>query len=332
MDFRIFPKTELHLHLDCSPSFDLIRRLDPSVTRETYEQTFALSEKCTDLAQFLSHVPRLLACMQTEYQLRALVADLFLQLARDGVIYAEIRFAPHQHTEAGLSPAQVVAIVADALDKAVVESSVEGRLILCSLRHYNQTQALETAELVAQFKGSRVVALDLAADEAGFPIQPQVAAFRYAHERGLFCTAHAGEALGPESVWQTLEVLSPHRIGHGVRSIEDARLITHLAENQIHLEVCPSCNVLIDVYSTMENHPVNELLEAGIPISISTDGRTLPAITQTDQYQSLAETFGWGPEQFLACNLYAIEAAFIPETLKQTLKARLQAGYSMDEH
>ena len=282
-----------------------------------------MTQKVRDLADFLSRVPPTLALMQTPEQLRSCVTGLFDQLAADNVIYAEIRFAPHLHLEKGLSPEQVVETVAEAIDDRVAATGIEAGLILCSLRHYDAEMAMATARLVDRFRDRRVVALDLAADEAGFPIAPQIDAFRYARERDLSRTAHAGEAKGPESVWETLEVLVPQRIGHGVRAIEDSRLVAHLRETGIHLEVCPGCNVLIDVYDRLEDHPIDALLRAGVSVSINTDGRSLPMITQNDQYRALVETFGWGEAELMRCAGNAIDAAFTDAETRQRLHARL---------
>jgi adenosine deaminase len=144
-----------------------------------------------------------------------------------------------------LSPDRIVAVVERAVDRLVQETGMQAGLILCTLRHFTVEQSLLTAKLVEKFRGSRVVALDLAGDEAGYPLDAHVGAYRYAREHGLFRTAHAGEALGPESVWETLRLLDPHRIGHGTRSIEDPKLVEHLRRKPIHLEICPSANVQI---------------------------------------------------------------------------------------
>lgn len=323
MDFKSFPKTELHLHLDCSLSFELVHRLNPQIDRDKFLNDVALTEKVKDLADFLRRVPHQINLLQTEAGLVAAMDDLFDQLASENVIYAEIRYAPHQHLEQGLTLNEVVRITERACAQAVARTGVEGNLILCTLRHYSAQQAMETAELAVHYKGTRVVALDLAADEAGFPIEPQVAAFAHARAHGVHLTAHAGEACGPESVHETLEKLKPARIGHGVRAIEDPQLVNTLAQEQIHLEVCPACNVLIDVYDRLEDHPIDKLYKAGVPISINTDGRTLPLVSQTQQYEMLAETFGWGEEEFRQCARNALNAAFIDSEVRRRLLSRL---------
>ncbi|MFQ5889535.1 MAG: adenosine deaminase [Gemmatimonadota bacterium] len=327
MEIRSLPKVELHLHLDCSLSFDVVRRLRPDVTRETFRTEYLASPKCRDLADFLTVPPRSVALLQSSEALRLATEDLFDQLAGDGVVYAEVRFAPLLHLERGLGPEQVVETVEGAMAEASARTGVEGRLILCTLRHFTEAQSLETARLAERFREGRVVALDLAGDEAGYSLDAHVTAFEYAAEHGVHRTAHAGEGAGPASVWETLERLRPARIGHGVRSIEDPALLERLKRDDIHLEVCPTCNVQIDLYDTYADHPIDRLRRAGISVGVNTDARTVPNVTLVEEYERLRETFGWGAEDFLAVNLDAARVAFLPAPERAVLEARLQAAY-----
>ncbi len=265
MRFQSLPKIELHLHLDCSLSYQAVSSLAPSVTREEYERDYVAPGRCANLAEFLTRAPKGFLLMQSEDSLRHVTEDVFRQLVADGVIYAEIRFAPLLHTERGLAPERVVAVVERAVDGLIRETGMQASLILCTLRHFTEAQSLSTAKLVQDFRGSRVVALDLAGDEAGFPLDAHIAAYRFAREQGLFRTAHAGEALGPECVWETLRALDPQRIGHGTRSIEDPNLVEHLRRERIHLELCPSANVqIIPSIGSMDEHPIDRLYRAGV--------------------------------------------------------------------
>ena len=177
---------------------------------------------------------------------------------------------------------------------------IEARLILCTLRHFDRAQSLLTAQLVQQFQGSRVVALDIAGDEAGFPIEAHIPAFQLAREQGLCRTAHAGEASGPASVWQTLRAFDPTRIGHGVRSHEDPLLVNHLRRERIHLEVCPSSNVQTRTSPSYAEHPVDRLFRSGVSLGINTDARTITNVTLEQEYIRLQQNFGWGSEEFSA--------------------------------
>ena len=211
MNAHALLKIESHLHLNCCLSYDAVRRLAPEVTSEAFARDFIAPPKCRSLAEYLRTPPHHVALMQSEEALRLVVDDLFAQLARDGVIYAEIRFAPLFHTRRGLSSEQVVAIVDDAVARASAASGIEARIILATLRHFSEAQSLETVRLVERFRGTRVAAFDIAGDEAGYPLDAHLAAFRFAIEHGIPRTAHAGEAAGPASVWETLRLLQPPR-------------------------------------------------------------------------------------------------------------------------
>ena len=327
MDWTQLPKVELHLHLDCSLSYDVVSRIEPSITLEEYRSRFIAPAKCSDLAEVLSRAPSSYPLMQTEEQLRLVTFDLFGQLRTDNMLYAEIRFAPLLHTERGLSPHQVVACVEAATAEAVRQTGIEARLILCTLRPFSEAQSLETVKLVEDFLGSYVVGFDIAADEAGFPIDAHIPAFRYARNRGIPRTAHGGEGRGPDSVWEILEHFAPSRLGHGVRSIEDPVLLERLRQHQIHLEVCPTSNIMTNIYNTYADHPIDKLYQEGLSVGVNSDARTLVNITPSQEYAMLHQRFGWDAQHFLRCNTDALKAAFVPEDVRDQLLARLAESY-----
>jgi adenosine deaminase len=220
----------------------------------------------------------------------------------------------------------VVEIVDRAAETMIRETGIEARLILCTLRHFTDAQSMETARLVEQFRGSLVVGLDLAGDEAGYPIDAHIAAYDYARANQLCRTAHAGEGSGPESVWETIKLLNPTRIGHGTRSSEDPSLVDYLRQTRIHLELCPSSNVqIIPSLTDMASHPIDRLYRAGVALNVNTDSRMLTPTTLTAEYEKLQEVFGWGPEEFLKTNLMAVEAAFVEDAVKEKLKRSFPA-------
>jgi adenosine deaminase len=328
MDLALLPKIELHLHMDVSLSFEAVAHLSPGVTREEYQRDFCAPKKCKNLAQFLERSHKGYRLMQSEESLRHVTRDVFRQWSDDGVIYGELRFAPLLHLEKGLTAERVVQTVDRATEDMIRQTGIEARIILCTLRHYTDTQSMLTAELVKQFKGSRVVALDLAGDEAGFPLRPHVPAFEFAREHELHRTAHAGEALGPESVRETLDLLQPTRIGHGIRSIEDPALVEQLATNRIHLEVCPSSNLqILPQLNDWSDHPIDKLYRAKAPLNINTDTRMLTPVTLINEYEEMQKTFGWTLEELRDTNLLAIDAAFLDETTKQRLRTRIVEAY-----
>lgn len=327
MDYTSFPKIELHLHLDCSLSYKVTKQLDPSITYEQWKESFVAPAKCTDLADYITRAIKGFQLMQTREQLRLVTLDVFEQLKADNVIYAELRFAPLQHILKGLTPTEVVEAVNEAVMEGIATTGVEARIILCTLRHYSEAQSMETVELVKAFKGTMVTGFDIAADEAGFPIDNHIRAFEFARANNLHCTAHAGEARGADSVWETLKHFRPTRIGHGVRSAEDDKLLQFLKENDIHLEVCPSSNIQVNVFDKIENHPADRIYREGISMSLSTDARTITPVTLADEYHLLEMVFGWTVRHFRNCNLEAIKHAFVEESVKARLLDQIVVAY-----
>lgn len=327
MDYRNLPKIELHLHLDCSLSYKVVQQINPSISFEAYSQSFIAPPKCTDLADYITRAIKGFELMQTKDQLRLVTLDLFEQLQADNVIYAEIRFAPLLHIAKGLTPAEVVQTINDAVTEGIQQSGVEARLILCTLRNYSEAQSMETVHLVQKFKGTNVVAFDIAGDEAGFPIQNHIKAFEFANANNIPCTAHAGEAKGPESVWETLQHFHPSRIGHGVRSAEDSTLLNFLKKENIHLEVCPTSNLQTNIFENIEHHAADKIYKHGVSMSINTDGRTVTPVTLSGEYSLLEKVFQWNSEHFLKCNLEAIKHSFIDKALKEQLQKRISAAY-----
>jgi adenosine deaminase len=283
--------------------------------------------RCSDLADFLGRTRATIALMQDERGLRIVVEDLFDQIQRDGVAYAELRFAPLQHTDGGLDPRRVVEIVEHAVAGSVTATGVEARVILCTLRHFSPEASMATARLAVEMAGSSVVGFDLAGDEAGFGVDAHEPAFRHAANAGVALTAHAGEASGPDSVWETLRRLGPSRIGHGVRSIEDDALVRHLRDHHIHLEVCPTSNVITNVVDTFAAHPVDRLHRARVPLGISTDMRGT-GVALAVEHERLRATFGWTDDDLRTVASAAVDASFAPDDLKAELRRRITASAS----
>jgi adenosine deaminase len=327
LDFKSLPKVELHLHFDCSLSYTVVSRLNPSITLEDYRRDFIAPAKCANLTEVLSRAGNSIALMQTEEQLRLVTFDVFEQLQQEHVYYAELRFAPLLHTTKGLTTEEVVSIIDAATASASHDTGVEARIILCTLRDFSAEQSMQTVKLVERFKGTRVVGLDIAGDEANYRLVPHVPAFQFATRQGIPCTAHAGESAGAESVWETLRLLSPLRIGHGVHSIEEPTLVDYLREKQIHLEICPTSNYQTNAVDTYADHPIAKLCDSGLSLGVNSDDRTLCNINLTSEYEKLHNTFGWNETHFLQCNLNAIRAAFLPQTEKRRLEERLHEGY-----
>ncbi len=317
------PKVELHVHLDCSLSFQVVQKLLPETTEEEYNERFVAPENCGSLVEYIKCASASIDIMQTKEQLELVTQDFIEQLKADNVIYCEVRFAPLQHLNQELTAKEVVETVNETISKATVDLEMEVRLILCSLRHFSEAQSLETVQLVHVFKGTNVVGFDLAADEAGYPIDEHKSAFEFARENGIPCTCHAGEACGPKNVWEAIDELHVQRIGHGVRSYEDSTLMEYLKEKDVHLEVCPTSNIKTGIYPKLANHNIDKIYRSGVSLSVNTDGRSLSNVSLFDEYKNLNTHFDWKLKDYLATNLFAIEAAFVDDETKTSLKKKL---------
>lgn len=324
----LLPKVELHVHLDTCLSYFYIKQLDPTISVDRFNQQFVAHKPCFDLGDFLSKVTPQIDILQTKSAITLAVDDLFYQLKADNVIYAEIRFAPLLHTKQGLTDKDVVEVVISAMNDASQKYDLKAGLILCTLRHFSALESQQTAKLVVEYLHKGVVALDLAADEARFPLDNHIAAFDYVKKAGGNLIAHAGEAKGAESVTETLEKLQVTRVGHGVRSIEDSRVINQLKSQNILLEICPSCNIICNIYEHIDQHPVNQLKKQGVKLNINTDARTVANTSLNKEYQLLHDIFGWDEKDFQQCNFDALNASFISNDVRKKLMNKLNDSYT----
>ena len=317
--YNKIPKVELHLHLDCSLSFDVVNRINPLIEIDEYRSSFQAKPNSSSLNDYINCADRAIELMQTRENLELVVEDLFKQLKKENVIYAEIRFAPLLHCSQNLDENKVVEIICN---KAKIESEkndINYGLILCTLRHYSKKQSLKTVRLVNQYKNNGVVGFDIAADEAGYPLDNHIEAFNYAKSNGLNITAHAGEAKGPESIWESIKKLHTKRIGHGVRCVEDLELVSYLSENDYHLEISLTSNIKTRTYKTFEEHPLNKIYNSSISISLNTDGRTISNTDLSLEYKIAEEKFGWTIDKIKKCNLEAIKHSFTSSWNKSKL-------------
>ena len=321
-----FPKVELHLHIDCSLSYRFVSKYLPGISLAEYERTYNTPVNCCSLNDYLACAQAAIALMQTKDQIYDATRDVIEQLESDNVIYAELRFAPLQHLQQGLTPEEVVEASIAAIND--YSGKVKVNLLLCTLRHFSKVESDITARLVINYHGKGVVGLDLAADEVGFGLENHESAFKLVREQGIPCTAHAGEARGAESVIETLSLLKTKRIGHGIRSVEDSALLDILKRNQIHLEICPTSNHITRVYPEGVNYPINQLLMNRISFGINTDGRAISNVTLEDEYHWLHHEKGWNFQDMLFVNEQALQAAFISEEEKEILRVKLQEGFA----
>lgn len=303
-------KIELHLHLDCSISYRVASSLIPGISPGVFRRKLVAPEKCKDLPDYLKRADAAIEILQDIDALRLTTSDLIRQLNEENIAYAEIRFAPLEHTTKGLKPEEVVEAVLEELKKQTKRFPIDCGLIICTLRHYDEKKSLQAAALATRYQNEGVVGFDLAADES-YPADAHIRAFEWVRKQGMKTTAHAGEARGAESVWEVLNKLKPDRIGHGVRCVEDPELLAYLCKKNIHLEVCPSSNIQTNVYQQLEQHSLPKLFKEGISFSINTDSRTISYTTLTREYQLVKDVFGMNDQIVEYARSEAIKNAFM---------------------
>ena len=288
-------------------------------------------------AEAFSRFDLVVACLQTPAALRRVAAEAVEDLASDGVIHAEIRFAPLLHTAGDLGPDEVVDTVARVLDDAAGASLSTG-LILCALRPDDPRSSAAVAELGVRHAGP-VVGFDLAGAEVGYPADPHAEAFARAAEGGLGRTVHTGEMDGVAAVLESLDACTPDRLGHGWRLIDDCRVeagrivalgpvATRVRDAGITLEVCLTSNACLG--RAVAEHPVRLLADAGFRICLNPDDRSITTTTASREHRLAAETHGFDRVELAAANERAAVASFLPDAHRRDLVTRVRQGWDAE--
>ncbi len=306
-------KIELHLHLDGSLDINYAKEL---VGRDVYSEM--VSSHDGNLKQYLEkfYLPdELMTNYDTivEFSYR-----LTKQLEKEDVIYAEIRFCPTSHNKY-MSVDRVITAVRVGLAKV---PSVKTNLIFCMRRNYSFEQNMEIVKLAKKYLGNGCCAIDLVGDEASYKTEDFKELFNIINKEGIPFTIHAGEASSYESVQSAIE-FGAKRIGHGIKSIENIDTVNNLIKNNVFLEVCPDSNLDTHAVESIEDHPIRELVNLGVAVTINTDNRTVSDTSLDHEYDLLRNHLGFTDEDILNFNLNAIEAAFISEEEKEQLRNRL---------
>ncbi len=329
---RRAPKVLLHDHLDGGLRPQTVLDLAAECGHELPEGTgdaeslgrwFAESADSGSLVRYLETFDHTVGVMQTEAALRRVARECVEDLADDGVVYAEVRYAPEQHVESGLSLDEVVAAVQAGFDEGV--AAAEGRIVvrqlLTAMRH--QARSNEIAELAVAWRDRGVAGFDIAGAEAGYPPTRHLDAFEYLQRENSHFTIHAGEAFGLPSIWQAIQWCGADRLGHGVRIIDDitvdeageatlGRLAAYVRDQRIPLEMCPASNVQTGAADTIADHPIGLLTKLRFRVTVNTDNRLMSQTSMTDEMWSLVEAFDYTLADLRWFTINAMKSAFLP--------------------
>jgi len=330
---RDAPKVLLHDHLDggLRPTtiLELADRIGyqglPTPEADQLGRWFVTASHSGSLERYLETFGHTVAVMQDEEALVRVAAECAQDLAMDGVVYAEVRFAPELHVGQGLALEAVVEAVLEGFRVGSRRAAERGRrtrvgCLLTAMRHAARSR--EIAELAVRYRDLGVLGFDIAGAEAGFPPTRHLDAFEYLRQQNAHFTIHAGEAFGLPSIWEALQWCGADRLGHGVRIVDDinlgadgtprlGRLAAYVRDKRIPLEMCPTSNVHTGAAKSLADHPIGLLAKLRFRVTVNTDNRLMSDVSMTSELTALAGTFDydWPDLQWLAVN--AMKSAFL---------------------
>ena len=320
------PKTDLHCHLDGSMRVKTILELAeqqkvklPADTEDGLAKAIHMGQVCKSLEEYLVAFDVTLSVLQTADALYRAAYELAVDAAAENVRWLEVRYSPALHLQKGLKMTTVIDSVLEGLRQAKRETGIKYGVIVCGIRHINPQTSMRLAELSVAYKNRGVIGFDLAGAEASFPAKDHKEAFQLILKNNVNCTAHAGEAFGPESISQAIHYLGAHRIGHGTRLREDGDLLNYVNDHRIPLEVCPSSNVQTGAVTSLEAHPLKFYFDYGLRVTINTDNRLITDTTVTKELWTAHSALGLSLEDLTTILVSGFKSAFLPFREKQDM-------------
>jgi len=321
------PKIELHLHLEGAFTFEFLFGLiqkyggDPGImTIQDLQNKFVFK----DFSHFIETWFWKNKYFRRPEDFEASTFYTLENLHRQNVIYCEVFFSPWDFTSSGLKVEEIAEATIAGKVKAENEFGIRCNLIADIVRDYGAGGAINRLKQITPFLNKGVIGLGLGGSEQKYPAQDFAAVYHEARKLGFHLTAHAGEAAGPESVWAAVEQLGVERIGHGVRAVEDTRLVEVLKQKQIPLEICITSNLKTQIYPTAEAHPFKYLFEQGLRVTLNSDDPTMFGATITDEFLLAHEQLHFSLDDLQKLTGNAIQAAFIPTVLKSDLNRKIE--------
>lgn len=314
VDIQKLPKVELHVHLDGSVRPSTVAELTNKNLEEVTHDMVAQPE-CQNLNDYLTKFTLPIEVMQTRDNLKRIAYELALDLVDDGIVYAEVRFAPLKHIEQGLTKEEVVEAV---LEGFRMVPDIKIGLILCMMRDMTDMGNMEVVELAKNYLNKGVVAIDLAGAEALFKTSKFNKLFEKVRLYDIPFTIHAGEADGASSIKAAIS-FGAKRIGHGVRILQSQDLIEEVKENHIVLEVCPTSNVQTRVAKSHEEHQLRALYDFSCLVTINTDNRTVSNTTLTKEIEVMMNAQGFTIHDIVKMNEVAMQHSFASEDSKKNI-------------
>jgi adenosine deaminase len=340
------PKVLLHDHLDggLRPTtvIELARENGygglPTQDPDELAEAFTAGANRKSLELYLEGFEHTVGVMQTREAIVRVAEECAEDLAADGVVYAEVRYAPELSTRQGLSLDEVVEAVLDGFSRGSSRHGISMGFIVTAMRQF--ARSVEIAELAIRHRDRGVVGFDVAGPEAGFPPTRYLDAFNLIHQANFHLTIHAGEAFGLPSIWEALQWCGAHRLGHGVRIVDDitvgedgsiklGRLANYVRDIRVPLEMCPTSNVHTGAAPSIEQHPIDLLRRLRFRVTVNTDNRLMSGISMTDEFENLSRAFGFGLDEMQWLTLNAMKSAFAPfDERLRLINGVIKPGYA----
>ena len=326
---RRAPKVLLHDHLDGGLRAATIVELAdqtgytglPTTDPDELGSWMTRGASRKDLVLYLETFAHTVGVMQTPEALVRVARECAEDLADDGIVYAEVRFAPELHLERDMALDDVVEAVQEGFRVGSEGRPIEVRTLLTAMR--TAARSLEIADLAVRWRDRGVCGFDIAGAEAGFPPTRHLDAFEHIRGENFHLTIHAGEAFGLPSIWEALQLCGAERLGHGVRIVDDiavtpdgsahlGRLAAMVRDRRVPLELCPTSNVHSGAAPSIAEHPIGLLADLRFRVTVNTDNRLMSAITLSREMANVAEAFGWGWDRLEWLTINAMKSAFLP--------------------
>ena len=318
------PKVELHCHLDGSLPMGIIREL---LGRDVKKEELQVRDDCRNLAEYLEKFDLPLSCMQTETGLKRTSKAFLESLKQDNIQYVEVRFAPLLSVNESLDCTRVIQSVLEGLEEAKKECGIYYNVIACAMRHHTEEDNLQMMKAARSFLGEGICAVDLAGNEAAFPMENFTELFQKAKKLGLPFTIHAGECGNVQNIIDAVDA-GAARVGHGIAMKGFQEVQKLCRDHHIGVEICPTSNLQTRAVSTLKEYPIREFLDNGVMVTVNTDNRTVSGTNLIQELSSLENAGVIAEPEMIILMEHALEAAFADDSVKQELYKMLKS-YSL---
>ncbi len=327
---RKLPKAEQHIHIVGSTRPETLLWLaedggldKPFKTSKDVQNFF----RFTSFPQFINVYCTVVDCITKENQFERITYEMLKSETHCNVQYVEASFSPLDHVLRGLDYGKMLNATNRGIDRARMDFQIECNLRIDLVRNYGPEKGMAVLDWV-ESKDDNIISVDLGGSEERFPAKPYKSVYQRARKMGLHLVAHAGEAAGPDSIWQAVTELEVERIGHGVTAIHEAKLMEHLKKRNITIEACPTSNVRTRVVHTIKNHPIKVFNDLGLALTVNTDDPSIFATDMNNEYLQLHRQLGFSLQELFKFSLNAVNSSFLPEKSKSKMRKSFTKTYN----